>query len=167
MARRIVTAREQLKLFPGSSAQNIPYSLMGYAENLGDLSVRKVALPDPQNILASELGTSVPLAHRGASAFVSFPHIVRGGSKMKVRGLNADSSIARVQDVKIANIAVKNLVRGAVSKVSHLTHAKTAVPPDKSASLPVPAILVWRGFGGHVPEKGLGFGHSARAVRHA
>lgn len=129
------------------------------SQGVGHSCGRKGALSDPQHLGFGELGVASSFANRKSVAVNSFIHVLGLSTRMKMGGLNADGSVAGMQDEGAVggNLAYENLVGHSVGQL----HIDDAVSVGVGGADPVPASFCWW-LPGHEVDKGFSGGHSPR-----
>lgn len=169
--RRIITAREQVSredMSPGLPLSDEPYGFgidpIASSKHLG----RSGTSPYLSNLLSGKLGGRMRFAHCCSAAFISLTHIVSRCTKMQMKRLYTDRSVAGMQNEKPRWYwsVIDSMGSYVGSHFSSRTHAEAAIALAVQIPSPVPATVCGRGsdrrLSTHEPLKSFFFGHAAR-----
>ncbi len=134
-----------------SHAKNTPNLLLGHP-----LSAQ---LPNGQDIFVREFGRIDVFPFGLSVSTGGISRIVGPSAKPQVTGVNADSSIARVQNPQVICGAKMNAIRQHMSTNITSTQEDLSIPVGVDGPSPVPTPIEWWSTR-HIPRKNFGFGES-------
>ena len=146
-----------LDVFPGNSVNDVADGWLSDTEIEGQFLLTEGTRPDCENIRIVESSHSMSFSHRPAITFYSFSHVLGLITKMKMDRVDADGSIALMENEKATSGTVVKPIGDHMGQIL-VSDIQLAVPGVfVDAASPVPASFDRR-LPRHEPSEGLGFG---------